>query len=72
MSNTLNFIQTYVATITENHNLREMEFKVRQAANIVLLDHIFIYINAIYIYCVFIGISVIYYFPHNSKILVSK
>ena len=29
VSNTLDYIQTYVATITENHNLRKTEFKVK-------------------------------------------
>ena len=65
MSNTFDFIQTYVAINTENHNLRKTEFKVKSCSEaliltIVLLNHICI---------VFLkGIPVIY-FPNNAEIL---
>ena len=82
MSNNLDCIETYVATNTENHNLRETEFEEKSCSealihlvsgsNILLLNHISIYIKAIYIYCVFIGIPVIYYFLYNSEILVNN
>ena len=77
MSNILDFIQTYVATNAENHNLRKTEFKVKSCSDaliltIVLLNHICIYIKAIYILHFLIGIPVIYYFPYNSEILVNK
>ena len=76
MSNTLDFIQTYVATNTENHKLRKTEIKVKlhlKAGSQHCVTKSYMYIHkGIYIYCVFIGIPVIYYVPYNSEISVSK
>ena len=68
MSNTLDFIQTYVATNTENHNLRNTEFKLKSCSETLILT----IKNKGNIYCVFIGIPVIYYFLYNSEILVNE
>ena len=71
VSNTLDFIQTYVATNAENHYLRKTEFKVKSCSEAVILliknkGNICICIEF------FIGIPVIYYFPYNSERLVNK
>ena len=58
VSNALDFIQTYVATSTENHNLQKTEFKVKSCSEALILT--IKYKGDIY--CVFIGIPVIYYF----------
>ena len=83
MSNTLDFVQTYVTNEHENDNLRKTDFKVKSCSEalifiIVLLNQICIYVKTIYIYiyiyiyCVFIGKPMIYYFPYNSEISVNK
>ena len=78
MSDILDFIQTYVATNTENHNFHKTEFKVKSCSEALILNYISIYIKAIYIYIyiyiygVFIRIPVIYYLPYNSEMLVNK
>ena len=87
MSNTLDFIQIYVVTNTEYHNLCKTEFKVKSCSealihleassqHCVTKSYTSMYIHKgniyIYIYCVFIGIPVIYYFPYNPEILVNK
>ena len=50
VSHTLYFIQTYVATNTENHDLPKTEFKVKSCSEALILNHIYIYIKPIYIY----------------------
>ena len=37
VSNTLDFIQTYVATNTESHNLQKTEFKLKSCSEALIL-----------------------------------
>ena len=62
MSNTLDFIQTYAAKNTENHNLRKTEFKVKSfrealihleagSQHCVTKSYMYIHKGNIYILC---------------------
>ena len=57
MSDILDFIKTYVATNTENHNLRKMEFKVELhlkagSQHCVTKSYMYIHEGNIYIYII--------------------
>ena len=53
VSNALDFIQTYVATIAENHNLRKTEFKVLESGSQHCITKSQMYIHKGHIYIVF-------------------
>ena len=74
MSNTLDFIQTYVATNMENHNLRKTEFKVKPCGEALILTietpllHTWLLLQQ---FCSLPLQGVINDFPYNSEILVN-
>ena len=51
VSNTLDFIQRYVATNTDNHNLQKMKFKVKCEASILTIKKLIFAKNALFVNC---------------------
>ena len=75
MPNILDFVQTYVAKNTANHNFEETEFKLKSCSEALILTIktiIYVYTQRQNIFSLFIRIPIIYYFSCNSKILVNK